>query len=54
MCKNPSFQHLWAEVTFLSPFELLQAFSPFPLILRSKINPPTDKSLQIPADNNPS
>lgn len=39
-CKNPSFQHLWAEVTFLSPFELSQASSPFPLILRSKMKSP--------------
>lgn len=37
--KNPSFQHLWAEVTFLSPLKLSQAFSPFLLIVRSKIKP---------------
>lgn len=40
VCKNPSFQHLWAEVAFLSPLELLQAVIPFPLILRSKNQPP--------------
>lgn len=39
VCKNPSFQHLWAEVTFLSPSERLQAFSPFPLILGPKSTP---------------
>lgn len=43
--KNPSFQHLWAEVTFLSPLKLSQAFSPFLLIVRSKIKSPADSYL---------
>lgn len=46
-CKNPRFQHLWAEVTFLAP-QPPQAPSPFPLMGRSQSRSPADSLFRAP------